>query len=566
LRVCPDIRPPEENQICLSFELNSPEPEQKAQGDQGKKGEESNVDESAHLKDRISDSIKASTASAEMNAAEQESGDNKPSAEETETVASKEIISPFAKQSPTESASNGAVHNAKQTTKTPVDEARTSSSSPANLASINAEPSNRSASPNQQDNPSEQVKPNNSRLLEASKKIAQLPPAAAASGGLSSRIDESNAQAQKSVSAAGNGSTASSAGSSAGSPSASTQSGAVSWTGPVQQMLPINAGFLHTETNPNTVELIKTRTPYVALAQPQVGETFGSATTISGINIASGVSSRNASAAPGTAGDGTGSAPSMLGFMDSKLSSDPDMRLLWSQMSSNLSKTIKAQPLKGEGTAVVNFTVDQRGRISSLNTDAVAAELDESLVKSLQSMPSVVPPAKQFSKLYFQVKASNLKTGTVVALEINSEPSAISSETLSDFKYQVNLQTYLKGVKKAIYTAWKPPVQEGVKPVMVGFKVSTDGAVSDQHIVESSGDPKMDRAALNAALSVTQWSQPPAGTSEDLDVCMVLQKCKNCDEELKANQSNNNSGRVTSIQRAGVSGVNRSFPELDYTH
>jgi TonB family protein len=201
-----------------------------------------------------------------------------------------------------------------------------------------------------------------------------------------------------------------------------------------------------------------------------------------------------------------------------------------------------------------------------LNTDAVAAELDESLVKSLQSMPSVVPPAKQFSKLYFQVKASNLKTGTVVALEINSEPSAISSETLSDFKYQVNLQTYLKGVKKAIYTAWKPPVQEGVKPVMVGFKVSTDGAVSDQHIVESSGDPKMDRAALNAALSVTQWSQPPAGTSEDLDVCMVLQKCKNCDEELKANQSNNNSGRVTSIQRAGVSGVNRSFPELDYTH
>ena len=478
LRVCPDIRPPEENQICLSFELNSPEPgEQKAKGDEGKLGEESNVDESAHLKDRISESVKASSASAEMNAAEQESGDNKPAAEETETVASKEIIAPFSKQSPTESASNGAVVNAMQTTKTPVEEAKTNSSSPANIASINAEQSNRSASPNQQDNPSEQVKPNNSRLLEASKKIAQLPPA------------------------------------------------------------PINAGFLHTETTPNTVELIKIPGSYLAVAQPQVGEApISSSTTISGINIAAGVLSRNASAGTGTAGDGTGSAPSMLGFMDSKLSSDPAMRLLWSQMSSNLSKTIKAQPLNGEGTAVVNFTVDQRGRISSLNTDSVATELDESLVKSLQSMPSVIPPAKQFSKLYFQVKASNLKTGTVVALEINSEASAISPETLSDFKYQVNLQSYLKGVKKAIYTSWKPPVQEGVKPVMVGFKVSTDGAVSDQHIVESSGDPKMDRAALNAALSVTQWSQPPAGTSEDLDVCMVLQKCKNCDEELKANR------------------------------
>jgi hypothetical protein len=41
----------------------------------------------------------------------------------------------------------------------------------------------------------------------------------------------------------------------------------------------------------------------------------------------------------------------------------------------------------------------------------------------------------------------------------------------------------------------------------------------------------MDKAALNAALSVTKWSQPPAGTAEDLDVCMVVQKCKTCEAE-----------------------------------
>lgn len=438
LRMCPDhIRPLEENQICLSFELNSPEPEeQKAEGKEGKIGQESSLEDEAkaHLKDPIRDSIKASSTSAEMHASKVETGDRQEAAEETETVASKQIISPYSKQVPQEASSSGASESATKTTKQ-VDETETNQSSPANITSENLAQSSHAAGPDQHENQIEQVKPHDNHIFEAAKKIAQVP-VEVLSGSMSIKIEESNFQPEKSKSS----------------------------------------------------------------------ETMGS-------------------------------APSMLGFMDSKLSSDPSMRLLWSEMSSNISKTIKAKPLTGEGLAMVNFTVDQRGHIASLNTSSASADLAESLVQTLQNMPLTEPPAQQFSKLYFQVKASNLKTGTVVALEINSEPATTSTESLNDFKYQVSLQTYLKGIKKAIYSSWRPPVQEGVKPVMIGFKVSTDGFVSDQHIVESSGDKNMDRAALNASLSVSQWSQPPAGTSDELDVCMVLKKCTNCDAELKESEA-----------------------------
>ncbi|MBX9689705.1 MAG: TonB family protein [Candidatus Obscuribacterales bacterium] len=224
-------------------------------------------------------------------------------------------------------------------------------------------------------------------------------------------------------------------------------------------------------------------------------------------------------------------APAMLGFMDSELSEDPEMRYLWASMSSQLSSYIKENPLKGEGLAVCTFKCGSNGDISGLTAAPARSELADSLKTALNKMPRINSVNNR--TLYFQVKASN-DNGTFVSLEINSSAQKISSSTLSDFKHQVALQAYLKSFKKAVYNSWNPPVQEAVKPVMVGLKITSDGRIVDQHIVESSGDPRQDRAALNAALTLTRWAQPPEGTDEDVELCIVLKKCESCDEEKKA--------------------------------
>lgn len=229
-------------------------------------------------------------------------------------------------------------------------------------------------------------------------------------------------------------------------------------------------------------------------------------------------------------------APQMLGFIDSTISEDAGMRLLWSDLSSNIRKYVNENPLQGQGMAVASFMLDKNGTPVSLQS-APQTELANSLTNALQKMPHVVPPKNKENQTYLQVKVSNESNGTFVSVEVNSRPSVASEESLNDFRYETDLQAYLQSIKKSVYASWRPPVQEGVKPVMIGFKVTTNGRVVNQHIVQSSGDPKLDRAALNAAQSVSNWTQPPAGTSEDLDVCMVLQKCKTCDNELSKKAS-----------------------------
>src|SRR5579883_2154460 len=96
-KITPEIRPLEDNQIYVDFELNSSQynEEKSAKGSNvGNAGQESNINETAHLRDSIKDDIRASTSSAEIHASTQESVDNNPAAEETEAVASKEIVSP----------------------------------------------------------------------------------------------------------------------------------------------------------------------------------------------------------------------------------------------------------------------------------------------------------------------------------------------------------------------------------------------------------------------------------------------------------------------------------------
>ena len=439
-KICPTFHPEDSPQITLTFELDTPTAaeQEKPQGLEGKMGQESDHETDAHSKDKpVDDLVQAGTRAAEMSASRQnDRPDMKLAADETEAVASKQIVTTVAKQMPQEVSSHGASDDANKTSKVANDQVKQQD------ASKTSPETQESAETNPVQEISELAKP----------KLAQLP-----------KIDDTSAQIDRTA---------------------------------------------------------------VATAIPEVGP-------FAGLNPADPYSYNQSSPALIEKSTPTGQeGPSMLGFMDSELSNDESMRQLWSEMSGNISRYVKANPMKGEGLAMAQFRINRYGQPLNIQT-AGPTELTQSIVDTIRRMPTVMPSAGNENRMYFQLKTSHDAKATFISLEVNSQPSTVSEESLSDFKYQTDLQAYLKGIKKAVYSSWKPPVQEGIKPAMVGFKVSTSGRISNHHIVQSSGDPKMDRAALNAALSVSKWTQPPAGTNEDMDVCMVLQRCKNCEGEQK---------------------------------
>jgi TonB family protein len=539
-------------------------------------------DKSAHSRDpQLDNELSMSSPGAEMNAGEEKSLDAKPSAEEKEAIASKQIITPDPVQSPREVFSRGASEKARQTTKKPDSETAVAESAPAHAAKPAAD-----SDPDSRSNPDPLPEPT---ILEKPKLIAQLPPAAAVAGGVSPRVDESDsARAQA-----------------GGSNSAVEPTGVNATDGnnrlPVRNALPARAAaaFIFPGVNRastaaaqfNRLTVIKNspavsqstasqsgqvpareaplalisdmgaggpyaglQEPYVPLnlhpwpdyvstkaprpAQDEEGGKLDARLVVTMPVPADSNSRRGAEAlagtkagvAPSTSAQGDKeTALSMLGFMDSTLSNDPEMRLLWGEVSANLSRCLKETPLSGSGSAVKTFTLNRNGETVLLENTPTENAFENSLSRTLSGLPRLAPVSDRKGKVYFQVKALKDSKSTFISLEVTSQLPEVTADTLSDFKYQADLQSYLKGVKKAIYSYWQPPVQEGVKPVMIGFKITTEGIVSEQRVVQSCGDPRMDRAALMAALSVTRWIQPPAGTSEDLDVCMVIQKCRNCD-------------------------------------
>lgn len=563
-KICPECRPLDNPQITLSFELQSPQDEaEKMQGIDGKIGIESNKDESAHLKDRPRDNeIQGASPSAEMSSSMLESSTADASADQISALTSKQIISPDSKQSPRDVSSKGESTKAKLTTKLAVEEAKLADSTPNSLSGKSL--------PEKIDQADEVLLPlQNENKNSRTKLIAQLPESAAAASGMASKLDETNSQISSvpapAVESGQNGKT--------------NDSGTAAQVEAVQGPQNISYETRIPARPARAAMALVSPMMSAGLMSPQVQIVQGVSTAGFSVVRNNGVMVRNFTGAaapissspspalsPSLAQD---SGPSMLGFMDSEFSDNADIRSTWAEMSGNISRSVKAHPLQGEGVAVSTFKLNRSGKIVNVDISSEQNDLSTSLSNTLSQLPSCSISAKQVDQMYFQVKAMKDGQSTFISVEINSKPTAVTSETVSDFKYQANLQQYLKGIKKEVYSKWQAPVKEGLKPVMVGFKVSTEGRITNQHIVQSSGDPKIDKAAITAALSVTNWSQPPAGTSEDMDVCLVLQKCKNCDGELKKAQAQTQPGKPSGVRWGAESPlvrdsqVENSIPEIN---
>lgn len=236
--------------------------------------------------------------------------------------------------------------------------------------------------------------------------------------------------------------------------------------------------------------------------------------------------------------------PSMLGFMDESLSSEPAMQHFWSEYSKVLSHAVRDRATDfSNGSTIASFAVDRNGQAQQINLTNPQSQISRELsqvLSSLRTYQEKLPtlPANHVGKTYMAVKLSTKNDKPFVSIEIQPNPISLNSESLEAFETETQLQAYLQDLKKVIYRSWTPRSKEGAKPVMVGFHIATNGKLSNHKVVQSSGDPETDKAALEAALAVTDWVAPPAGTEEDLDISMVIQNCTPCDETKSGQNAN----------------------------
>ena len=229
-------------------------------------------------------------------------------------------------------------------------------------------------------------------------------------------------------------------------------------------------------------------------------------------------------------------SPSMLGFMDESLSAEPAMQQFWSEYSKVLSHVVRDRSSAfSTGSTIASFAVDRNGQplnVKMTNPQSDISRELSSMLSSAKSYSEKLPtlPTKHVGKTYMAVKLSTKNEKPFVSVEIQPNPIQLNNDSLNAFESETQLQAYLQDLKKVIYRSWNPRTKEGAKPVMVGFHIDTNGKLSNHKVVQSSGDPEADKAALDAALAVTEWVAPPAGTEEDLDISMVIQNCTPCDE------------------------------------
>lgn len=78
---------------------------------------------------------------------------------------------------------------------------------------------------------------------------------------------------------------------------------------------------------------------------------------------------------------------------------------------------------------------------------------------------------------------------------------------------------YMAKLDHRIKRAWSPPEAPGgqeSKRVVVMFKLGLSGTISDLHIVQSSGDPKLDQSAIKAINAATPFGKLP---TDDFGPC-----------------------------------------------
>lgn len=89
--------------------------------------------------------------------------------------------------------------------------------------------------------------------------------------------------------------------------------------------------------------------------------------------------------------------------------------------------------------------------------------------------------------------------------------SASKAPAAGTAKKAPDLQPYLKTVSEKISAIWKPPAKTNAMKVMVNFTINANGTVSDVTVKEPSGDPEVDKLAIETIKKAAPFGPVNAG-------------------------------------------------------
>lgn len=113
------------------------------------------------------------------------------------------------------------------------------------------------------------------------------------------------------------------------------------------------------------------------------------------------------------------------------------------------------------------------------------------------------------------MKFASLLTTALCALSLSgfSQESAFAqaAKGQAPAKKAPDLQPYLKTVSEKISAIWKPPAKTNAVKVMVTFTINANGTVSDISVKEPSGDPEVDKLAIETIKKAAPFGPINAG-------------------------------------------------------
>lgn len=102
--------------------------------------------------------------------------------------------------------------------------------------------------------------------------------------------------------------------------------------------------------------------------------------------------------------------------------------------------------------------------------------------------------------------------------EAQRQPAPPPDHDKTPAKTPVDFASYLRKMRAAIQNRWAPPKSLTSRRVVATFAVYKDGHIDDPSIVESSGDPAVDRAALETLKAASPLPPLPQGAPEWVEI------------------------------------------------
>ena len=151
--------------------------------------------------------------------------------------------------------------------------------------------------------------------------------------------------------------------------------------------------------------------------------------------------------------------------------------------------------------------------------DRLGIDRPDMLLNAPQPVKSAPAPVKPVSSVHGALAGVGLEQQVAASAAAHPVRRAVPDEDEedSDFnKPKADMGPYMRYMKAHIQSKWTPPKGLEQKKVTVVFTILKDGTITDAEVIEASGEPSVDRSALDALKASSPLQPLPLGSPKTI--------------------------------------------------